>query len=58
MLYSFGREDELDVAGIRRLVAASCRLLESGEALAATAPAELRFIESRALGGAFEDDSA
>ncbi|HWG25870.1 MAG TPA: hypothetical protein VG296_17295 [Actinospica sp.] len=38
VLYSFGREDALDVAGIRRLVAALCRLLEPGEALAATAP--------------------
>jgi hypothetical protein len=53
VLYSFGREDQLDVAGIRRLVAAFGRLLEPGEALAATAPAELRFLESRALGGAF-----
>jgi hypothetical protein len=53
VLYSFGREDQLDVAGIRRLVAALCRLLEPGDALAATAPAELRFLESRTLGGAF-----
>ena len=53
VLYSFGREDQLDVAGIRRLVAALCRLLEPGEALAATAPAELRFLESKSLGGAF-----
>jgi hypothetical protein len=30
VLYSFGREDQLDVAGIRRLVAALCRLLEPG----------------------------
>ena len=52
VLYSFGREDQLDVAGIRRLVGALCRLLEPGDALAATGPAELRFIESRALGGA------
>ena len=53
VLYSFGREDQLDVAGIRRLVAALCRLLEPGEALAATGPSELRFLKSRALGGAF-----
>jgi len=53
VLYSFGREDQLDVAGIRRLVAALCRLLEPGEALAATGPSELRFLESKALGGAF-----
>nr|WP_233308925.1 IS1634 family transposase [Pseudonocardia terrae] len=56
VLYSFGREDQLDVAGIRRLVAALCRLLEPGEALAATAPAELRFIETKALGGVFALD--
>jgi hypothetical protein len=53
VLYSFGREDQLDVAGIRRLVAALCRLLEPGDALAATGPSELRFLESKALGGAF-----
>jgi len=53
VLYSFGREDALDVAGIRRLVAALCRLLEPGEALAATAPAGLKFTDSRPLGGAF-----
>jgi Transposase DDE domain len=53
VLYSFGREDALDVAGIRRLFAALCRLLEPGDALAATAPAGLRFTDSRPLGGAF-----
>jgi hypothetical protein len=53
VLYSFGREDQLDAAGIRRLVAALCRLLEPGEALAATAPAGLVFTDSRPLGGAF-----
>lgn len=53
VLYSFGREDQLDVAGIRRLVAALCRLLEPGEALEATAPAGLKFTDSRPLGGAF-----
>jgi DDE family transposase len=53
VLYSFGREDQLDAAGIRRLVAALCRLLEPGEALSATAPAGLVFTDSRPLGGAF-----
>jgi hypothetical protein len=53
VLYSFGREDQLDVAGIRRLVAALCRLLEPGDVMAATAPAGLRFTDSRPLGGAF-----
>ena len=57
VLYSFGREDQLDVAGIRRLVAALCRLLEPGEALAASAPAGLRFTDSRPLGGAFVLDA-
>jgi len=53
VLYSFGREDQLDTAGIRRLVGALCRLLEPGESLAASGPAELRFVESRAMGGVF-----
>jgi hypothetical protein len=53
VLYSFGREDQLDVAGIRRLVAALCRLLEPGDALAVSAPAGLTFTQSRPLGGAF-----
>ena len=53
VVYSFGREDQLDVTGIRRLVAALSRLLEPGEALAASAPAGLTFTESRPLGGSF-----
>jgi hypothetical protein len=53
VLYSFGREDQLDVAGIRRLVAALAKLLEPGDALAAAAPSDLAFTESRPLGGAF-----
>lgn len=53
VLYSFGREDQLDTAGIRRLVAALCRLLEPGDALTARATADLTFTESRPLGGSF-----
>ncbi|MGW3473339.1 IS1634 family transposase, partial [Saccharopolyspora sp. NPDC000995] len=53
VLYSFGREDQLDTAGIRRLVAALCRLLEPGDALAARTTADLTFTESRPLGGSF-----
>ncbi|WP_190823442.1 IS1634 family transposase [Saccharopolyspora pogona] len=53
VLYSFGREDQLDIAGIRRLVVALSRLLEPGDALAATTPAGLTFTESRPLGGSY-----
>src|SRR3954463_9997579 len=51
VLYSFGREDSLDVAGVRRLVDALSRLLDPADALAATAPAGWSFVESRPLGG-------
>jgi hypothetical protein len=37
VLFTFGREDELDRDAIRRLVASLSRLLEPGEALAANA---------------------
>ncbi|KAB1919508.1 transposase, partial [Micromonospora sp. ALFpr18c] len=53
VLYSFGRADQLDVAGIRRLVDALSRLLAPADALAAAAPAGLSFTESRPLGGAW-----
>ncbi|MFG2045617.1 IS1634 family transposase [Dactylosporangium sp. NPDC048998] len=53
VLYSFGREDQLDRDGVRRLVAALSRLLDPGEALAATAEAGLSFVESRPVGGAW-----
>jgi transposase len=56
VLYSFGREDTVDVEGIRRLIGALTRLLDPAEALAGVAgdgPAGLTFSESRPLGGAF-----
>ncbi|MFB6398662.1 transposase, partial [Polymorphospora sp. 2-325] len=53
VLYSFGREDQLDVAGVRRLVDALSRLLDPADALAAAAPTGLSFLESRPLGGAW-----
>jgi hypothetical protein len=53
VLYSFGREDQLDVAAVRRLVQALSRLLDPAHALAATAPAGLSFVESRPAGGAW-----
>jgi hypothetical protein len=61
VLYSFGREDNLDRAVIERLVASLCRLLDPGAALAATTTTTttttgLRFVSSRAFGGAWALD--
>jgi hypothetical protein len=56
VLYSFGREDQLDRAAVQRLVAALSRLLSPEQALAAAGPAGLSFTESRPLGGAFALD--
>jgi transposase len=53
VIHSFGREDRLDRDALARLVRSISRFLEPGEALAATAPQELRFLESRPLGGAW-----
>jgi hypothetical protein len=55
ILYTFGREDRLDRDAIRRLIGSLSRALPPGEALAAQAP-ELRFYESRLLGGAWALD--
>lgn len=51
VLYSFGREDRVDREGLVRLARSLTRLLDPAEALPATAPADLRFLESRPLGG-------
>jgi hypothetical protein len=56
VLYSFGREDQLDRAAVQRLVGALSRLLSPEQALAAGAPAGLSFTESRPLGGAYALD--
>jgi hypothetical protein len=54
ILYGFGREDQLDRAAIKRLVAALAGLLDPADALAATAGGGgLAFVESRPLGGAY-----
>jgi Transposase DDE domain len=53
VLYSFGREDELDRAAIERLIGSLARALEPGRALAATAAPELCFLDSRPIGGAY-----
>jgi hypothetical protein len=52
VLYSFGREDQLDRVVIERLVASLCRPLEPGAALAATTATGLAFVESRRRPGA------
>ena len=52
ILYSFGREDQVDRAAIRRLISSLSRALEPGEALALQ-EAELGFVESRPLGGSY-----
>ncbi len=55
-LYSFGREDQLDRAAIVRLIGSLQRALEPDQALAAAAGVELRFLESRPMGGAWALD--
>jgi len=57
ILYGFGREDQLDRDAVKRLVASLSRLLDPGDALAATASSELEFCESRPFGGAFTLDA-
>jgi hypothetical protein len=51
ILYSFGREDELDKDSVRRLVSALSRLLDPAGAVAATTPGELSVSGSRPIGG-------
>ena len=53
VVYSFGREDQLDTDAIRRLVTALSRLLSPADALAAIAGGDLAFTESRPYGGAY-----
>jgi hypothetical protein len=53
VVYSFGREDQLDKDAVRRLVASLSKLLEPGDALAVTADSDLAFAESRPYGGAY-----
>jgi hypothetical protein len=47
VLYSFGREDQLDKEAVRRLVASLARLLDPAGALAAAAAGALAFTQSR-----------
>lgn len=56
VLYSFGREDQLDCAAIVRLIGSLQRALEPDQALAVAAAPELRFLQSRPMGGAWALD--
>src|SRR3954464_5125374 len=60
VLHSFGREDEVDRAGIERLIASLSRLLDSTAALGGTPSAGggpgLEFRSSRALGATWALD--
>src|SRR6266699_1469166 len=51
ILFSFGREDELDRAAIERLIGALSRLLDPAAAAALTTPGDLAFTDSRPVGG-------
>lgn len=53
VVYSFGREDELDRESIERLIGSLTRLLDPAAAAALTGPADLSFTDSRPLGGAY-----
>ncbi|MFM9441501.1 IS1634 family transposase [Streptomyces acidiscabies] len=53
VLFTFGREDDLDRDAVKRLVASLSRLLEAGEALASTAAGDLEFVSSVPFGGTY-----
>ncbi|MFG3000804.1 hypothetical protein [Streptomyces sp. NPDC048340] len=53
VLFTFGREDDLDRDAVKRLVASLSRLLEPGEALASTAAGDLEFVSSVPFGGIY-----
>jgi hypothetical protein len=53
VVHSFGREDTLDRDALARLVRSISRFLSPEQALEATAEAELRFVASRPMGGAW-----
>ncbi len=60
VLYSFGREDQLDLEALRRLIASVARYLGPEETLQVEAKfsgqSPLKFISSRALGGSWALD--
>lgn len=52
VLYSFGREDQLDRDAIQRLINSLSRALDPAQALAVQSP-QLQFLDSRPMGGAW-----
>ena len=57
LLYSFGREDQLDKEAVRRLVGSLAKLLDPAELVAATPADGLVFTQSRPYGGAYVLDA-
>jgi Transposase DDE domain len=53
VIYSFGREDQVDRTAIARLISSLSRALPAGEAMAASAGDGLSFVESRPMGAAY-----
>ncbi|MEU6540936.1 IS1634 family transposase [Streptomyces sp. NPDC047000] len=53
VLFTFGREDQLDRDAVKRLVASLSKLLEPGDALTATAASDLEFTSSVPFGGTY-----
>ena len=51
MLYSFGREEQLERNTLARLLRSISRVLEPEQALSADGPDDLRFISARPCGG-------
>jgi hypothetical protein len=56
VLYSFGREDELDRPAVQRLLAALSRLLDPAAAAAASLPDQMTLTDARPMGGAYALD--
>jgi DDE family transposase len=56
VVHSFGREDALDRDAIHRLIKSLTRALDPAQALTLTENAELAFVDSRPLGGAWTLD--
>ena len=57
LLYSFGREDQLDKGAVRRLVGSLAKLLDPADEPAAAPADGLVFTESRPYGGAYVLDA-
>jgi Transposase DDE domain len=51
ILYSFGRTDQVDTAGIERLIGSLSRALDPAAAFTASAGSDLAFVSSRPFGG-------